>query len=431
MKKARVVIIGNGIAGITAALSLRAANSEAAITVISDETELFYSRTALMYVYMRELQFADTVVHPREFYKKKKIDLDFATVKRIDCNARRVETATQNIHEFDYLLIAPGSRPRLPQIAGVQLAGVQGLYGKEHLANLEQLTAKPIRRAVVVGGGLIGVELAEMLVNRKIPVTFLVRDDLYFRGVLPAAEAGLMTHEILRHGVDLRLRTELASLGGNSEGQVTAAITDKNERIDCDLVGLTIGVEPRIELAVGTPLKTSRGFLTDMFLETNVPDIFAAGDAAEVTLPDGNVKVQQLWYTGRMQGRIAGQNLARKIAGDPRLAYDPGIFFNSAKFFSLEYQTYGIVPPGASEKDSILWQNTDAQKLIRIAFDASTPERKVTGFNVLGIRYRHEVCEKWIREKTPLQSVVASLGDANFDPEFYPQFENQIKRQLA
>jgi NADPH-dependent 2,4-dienoyl-CoA reductase/sulfur reductase-like enzyme len=288
-----------------------------------------------------------------------------------------------------------------------------------------------MQRAVVVGGGLIGVELAEMLVSRKIPVTFLVRDDLYFRGVLPAAEAELVTDEILRHGVDLRLKAELASITGNAEGRVTAVVTDKNEHIDCNLVGLTIGVEPRIELAAGTPLKTSRGFLSDTFLETSVPGIFAAGDAAEVTLPDRQVKVQQLWYTGRMQGRIAGQNLARKISGQPLVAYNPGIFFNSAKFFSLEYQTYGIVPPGASEKDSVLWQNKEKQKLIRIAFDAATPERRVTGFNVLGIRYRHEVCEKWISEKTPLKSVADSLSDANFDPEFYPQFENEIKRQIA
>ncbi len=431
MKKARVVIIGNGIAGITAALTLRSENNEASILVISDETELFYSRTALMYVYMRELQFADTVVHAKEFYKKKRIDLEFATVKKLDCENRRVETTAGKDHAFDYLLIAPGSRPRMPGIAGETLTGVQGLYSRQHLEELELRTGSAVGRAVVVGGGLIGVELAEMLTKRRIPVTFLIRDKSYFRSILPEEESQLVTAEILRHGIDLRPETGLKSIEGNAAGQVSAVTTDKGESIACDLLGLTIGVQPRIELAAGTPLKTARGFTTDTCLQTNVPGIFAAGDAAEVMLPGNQAKVQQLWYTGRMQGRTAGQNLARAIAGSPLVPYDPGIFFNSAKFFSLEYQTYGIVPPEASPNNSVLWQDASQQKLIRISFDAQNPDRPVTGFNVLGIRYRHEVCEKWIREKIPVKQVAASLSEANFDPEFYPQFEKEIKRQIA
>ena len=176
MSTARVVIIGNGIAGITAALELRAESKDAHITVVSDETELFYSRTALMYVYMRELQFADTVVHPRQFYKKRGINLAFTKATAIDCNRRVVETADGAALPFDYLLLAPGSKPRMPGVPGETLDGVQGLYGKQHLETLERNTQKKISRAVIVGGGLIGVELAEMLNKRKIPVTFLVRD---------------------------------------------------------------------------------------------------------------------------------------------------------------------------------------------------------------------------------------------------------------
>jgi NADPH-dependent 2,4-dienoyl-CoA reductase/sulfur reductase-like enzyme len=431
VRPARVVIIGNGIAGITAALELRAESKDAHITVVSDETELFYSRTALMYVYMRELQFADTVVHPRQFYKKRGINLAFTKATAIDCNRRVVETADGAALPFDYLLLAPGSKPRMPGVPGETLDGVQGLYGKQHLETLERNTQKKISRAVIVGGGLIGVELAEMLNKRKIPVTFLVRDQLYFRSIFPEAEAQLVTDEIRRHGIDLRLDTKLKAIAGDAGRNVAAVVTDKSERIECNLVGLTVGVEPKLELAAGTPIKTSRGFLTDTNLATSAPGIFAAGDAAEVTLPGGKPQVQQLWYTGRMQGRLAGLNLARSISGRPLVDYDPGIFFNSAKFFSLEYQTYGVVPAGASAQDSLLWHTSEQKKLIRIAFGAGGGEPFVTGFNVLGIRYRHEVCEKWIREKTPLAKVVASLSEANFDPEFYPHFENEMKRQIA
>ncbi len=430
MKTPRVIIVGNGIAGITAALELRSENASAEITVISDETELFFSRTALMYVYMRDLQFADTVVHPREFYKKRKIHLEFGTVTQIDCDRRVVRMQAGHELAFDLLLLAPGSKPRRPGVAGEHLTGVQGLYSRAHLDNLERLSQKPVSRAVIVGGGLIGVELAEMLTTRRIPVTFLVRDALYFRNVFPAAEAQIVTDEIRRHGIDLRLDTTLATIEGDKIGGVAAVCTQKGENIACSFVGLTIGVEPRLELTEKTPLATARGILTDAHLETNVPGIFAAGDAAEVQLPGGRKQVQQLWYTGRMQGKVAGQNLARRISEKALMAYDPGIFFNSAKFFSIEYQTYGQVSPEASAADSILWHDAAKRKLIRVAFNNISADRSVTGFNVLGVRYRHEVCEKWIREKTPLATVAAALHEANFDPEFYPQFEDQLRSLL-
>lgn len=422
-----VAILGNGITGITAALTLRAENPDVKITVISNETELFYSRTALMYVYMRDLKFSDTVVHPAKFYQKQRIDLKFATVRGIDLGAKNIHTDSGECISYDYLLLAPGSRPKLPGIPGEDAIGVQGLYSAQDLDRLENHTANGNDRAVIVGGGLIGVELAEMLTRRRIPVTFLVRDQLYFASILPREEAQLVSDEIRRHGVDLRLDTELRTIEQDSGKKVCAVTTGSGERIACSLVGLTIGVTPRLELLAGTPLKSQRGILTDEFLETNIAGVFAAGDAAEVLLPGGNTRVQQLWYTGRMQGRAAGLNLARKLRGEPMQAYDPGIFFNSAKFFEIEYQTYGSVPATASPGDSLLWQHPKLPKLIRISFEVLNGQKIVRGFNVLGIRYRHEVCERWIREQAPLEKVMAGLHQANFDPEFFETFETNLK----
>ncbi len=421
-----VVIVGNGITGITAALAFRRENKNAKITVVSEETELFYSRTALMYVYMRQLTFKDTVVHPLQFYKKAKIDLQFAKVARIDYSQKQIHLDGGNAVRYDYLLMAPGSRPRMPGLAGENLGGVQGLYSKRDLERLESISAAGISHAVLVGGGLIGVELAEMLHTRGIPVSFLVRDALYFGGVLPKEEATMVTQEIQSHGIDLKLATELKSITGDGS-QITGVITAQGEKIPCSFLGMTIGVEPRLELTANTPIKTARGILTDAYLQTGVPGVFAAGDAAEVVLPEGSRKVQQLWYTGRMQGEIAGYNLAQAVAGGALKTYDPGIYFNSAKFFTLEYQTYGTVPATASAADSILWQNPGAKKLIRIAFAAEGAQRVVKGFNVLGVRYRHQVCEAWIRGQAPLEKVLSELDRANFDPEFYQHFENNLR----
>ncbi|MFP6645464.1 MAG: FAD-dependent oxidoreductase [Candidatus Latescibacterota bacterium] len=115
------------------------------------------------------------------------------------------------------------------------------------------------------------------------------------------------------------------------------AITDADERIECQLVGLTAGVGPNIDLVADCAIETGRGVLVDWSLRTNVPDVLAAGDCAEiVTHGDGRNLLQQVWYTGKRQARVA----ARVLAG-MEVAYDPGVWYNSAKFLDLEYHTYG------------------------------------------------------------------------------------------
>jgi NADPH-dependent 2,4-dienoyl-CoA reductase/sulfur reductase-like enzyme len=423
---AKVVIVGNGIAGTTAALRLRQLSPQAEITLISEETPLFYSRTALMYVYMRQLQFADTVVHPAEFYRKQRIILKQDLITSLDRQSRQL-AGESGTYGYDYLLLAPGSRPRLPGLVGETLHGVQGLYSKADLDRLEAQTKNPVSHAVIAGGGLIGVELAEMLASRKIPVTMLVREPQYFSHILPAAEAAMVTDEVSRH-IDLRLATTLSEIRGDRA--VRSVITSAGEEIPCALLGLTIGVEPRTELARSAGLAVKRGIVTDEFLRTADERVYAAGDAAELTLPGGESKVQQIWYTGRLQGEVAGVNLAAAITGKTPTAYDPGIYFNSARFFSIDYQTYGVVPATAGATDSLLWQNSTEHRLLRISYDPTRPERPVTGFNALGVRLLHPVCEDWIRNKAPLEWVVQNFDRAVFDPEFSTRYTKELRGLL-
>ncbi len=422
----KVVIVGNGIAGTTAALRLRQLSAEAEITLISEETPLFYSRTALMYVFMRQLKFEDTVVHPADFYRRQRIHLVHDLITSLDRNSRRLTGKSSSL-SYDYLLLAPGSRPRLPGLAGENLPGVQGLYARADLDLLEKQTEKPVSRAVVAGGGLIGVELAEMLRSRRIPVTMLVREPLYFSHILPREEAEMVTNEVAKH-VDLRLGTTLSAIRGDAA--VRTVVTSRGDEFPCDLLGLTIGVEPRTELARAAGLSVKRGIVTDKYLRTADERIYAAGDAAEVPLPGGETKVQQIWYTGRLQGELAGNNLAAAITGKAPTAYDPGIYFNSARFFSLDYQTYGLVPASADKDSSLLWQDATQRKLLRISFDADAPERFVTGFNAFGVRLLHTVCEAWIRDKTPLESVVQEFERAVFDPEFSKSYATELRSLL-
>ena len=108
-----------------------------------------------------------------------------------------------------------------------------------------------------------------------------------------------------------------------------------------------------------------------------------------------------------------------------KVKYNPGIWFNSAKFLDIEYQVYGDIRAQlADNQATIYWEHADGKKGIRITYDKN--EGNVLGFNLMGVRYRHEVCEKWIKDKTPIETVLRDLGLANFDPEFYKEYEHEV-----
>ena len=187
---------------------------------------------------------------------------------------------------YDKLIIASGSIPNKFGWKGQDINGVQGLYSKQDLDLLEENT-KSIGRAVIVGGGLIGIELAEMLCSRHIPVTFLVRERSFWNGVLPKGESAMINRHIREHHVDLRLGTGLAEILPGENNRVKAVLTNKGETIPCRLVGLTAGVSPNIAFLAGSGIETGKGVLVNRYLETNIPGVYAIGDCAEQREPKG------------------------------------------------------------------------------------------------------------------------------------------------
>ena len=178
-----IVIIGNGISGVTAARHIRK-NSDKRITIISAETDYFFSRTALMYVYMGHMKYEHTKPYENYFWKKNRIDLKRGFVQTVDHANNQLIFADGSTMSYDKLIIAVGSKPNKFGWPGQDLDGVQGLYSKQDVDMLEQNAPnnEVCKRAVIVGGGLIGVEMAEMFHSRDIPVTFLVREKSFCSG---------------------------------------------------------------------------------------------------------------------------------------------------------------------------------------------------------------------------------------------------------
>ena len=245
----QIVIIGNGISGVTLARHIRK-NSDKKIIIISAETEFFFSRTALMYIYMGHMKFEHTQPYENWFWKKNRIELLKAYVKDIDTKQKALHLANGTILNYDKLVIATGSKPNKFGWPGQDLEGVMGMYHKQDLENLERLAPnkEACNRAVIVGGGLIGIELAEMLNSRNIPVTFLVRESSFWNGILTKGESAMINNHIKNHHIDLRLSTNLKEIKSDENGRVKSVIIEETgEEITCNIVGLTAGVTPNID----------------------------------------------------------------------------------------------------------------------------------------------------------------------------------------
>jgi len=418
-----IAILGNGISGITAARHIRKL-SKHDITVISAESDYFFSRTALMYIYMGHMRLKDTQPYENWFWEKNRIQLKKAWIESVNFAQKHLITASGEQINYDKLILGVGSAPNKFGWPGQDLERVNGLYTLQDLSAMEDATQEGIERAVVVGGGLIGIEMAEMFHSRDIPVSLLVREESYWNQVLPPEESAMVNREIKRHGIDLRLDTELKEIIDDGSGKACAVITKDGERIDCQYVGLTAGVHPNIDFLQETELETQKGILVDEFLQTNLPDVYAIGDCAQLRSPrSGRKAIEAVWYTGRMMGEVAAYNVCGQ-----EIAYDPGIWFNSAKFMDIEYQVYGDVQAQAPEAHrQLYWEHPEDRKSIRIIYHA---ESKATiGFNLMGVRYRHQVCEKWMEEAVPIEEVLQQLSLANFDPEFYQTFEKKVVQQ--
>lgn len=441
-----IVIVGNGVAGIEAAMAVRAREPSHRIMLVSEESDHFFSRTALMYVLSGQMSYRDIEPLERDVYERLGFERIRARAVRLDPDAHQLVLADGRMLHYDRLLIASGSRPRAPEWEGYHLRGVghfvtmqdlrwleQEIHGKQGVdlppnastyvsddprsPYRERELASKVRgrlaqRAVVVGGGLIGIETVETMLAAKIPVSFLIREDTFWPIALDEREAGYIATELRHHGVDVRQGENVQRLVGDDKGAVEQVMTDKGV-IPTDLVIAAIGVVPNTEwLANSVARDTAGGILVGEHLETSAPDVWAAGDCASVRWYNGAVRPEQLWYTARDQGRIAGRNLL----GD-EASYRRGTWYNSAKLMDIEYTTAGLVNMRVPGEQSWFYEETGAvHSTTRIVFVGD----RVIGMNFLGRRWDHAVCLRWIEERRSPMYVLQHLRQAAFDTEFVP-----------
>jgi NADPH-dependent 2,4-dienoyl-CoA reductase/sulfur reductase-like enzyme len=418
------VIVGNGVCGTEAALALRGRDADARITIISDEHDHFFSRPALMYIFAGQTTLRDTEPYDHALYERMGFDRVRKGVATIDAAGHALIFTDGERLAYDKLLLAVGSKARPAPWPG---AGGPGLHYFVTLRDLEGLDreARKGMRAAVIGGGLIGVEVAEILHNRGLHVTFVIRENWYFPAALDANESAVVAGHMRGHGVDVRVSAGVDEIQRGGNGRPTG-VRIGSDVLPAGIVVSSIGVMPNTAFLAGglIALHKNAAIEVDDALKTNADDVWAAGDCANVTWADGSRRPEQLWYTARDQGRAA----AASMLGD-EIAYRRGTWYNSAKFFDIEWTTAGWVPvtldfdgtPIDPGPDVRTWfqrvpGTVNTQKIV-------TKGDRVIGFNFLGTRWNHEPLLEWIHERRGLDWVLKHLDEAQFDEEFMPRFQ--------
>ena len=298
----RFLILGNGIAGLTAAETIRRTLPEAEITMLTDEPEPTYARPLLSKVYLKTLNKERLYVHPPEWYSEHRIDLRLNTrAEAIDPSAHTVTTAAGETLGYDKLIYALGTAPFVPPYDYIP-GGVFTVRSLADIYEIHRYTAVA-KNIVVIGGGVIGLEIAWELRQMGPAVTVLELASRLMSRQLDTQSAALITQLIESNGVAVRTGVSINGMLGGADGNVTGVEMADGSVFPADLVIISAGLRPRKQLAEAAGLACGRGVLVNDFMQTSDPDIYAVGDCME-----GRFMNPALWAYSKASALTAARN---------------------------------------------------------------------------------------------------------------------------
>jgi 3-phenylpropionate/trans-cinnamate dioxygenase ferredoxin reductase component len=308
----RYVIVGASLAGATAAITLRDEGADGTVTLIGAEDEPPYERPPLSKAYLRgDVPFDKALVRPAAFYPEHGIDAILGTrATRIDLSTRTVELDDHRQVPFDALLIATGGRNRRVSVPGADLEGIYGLRTVQDADRIREEMV-PGRRAVVVGMGFIGSEVAASLRQKGLDVVAIDPSRTPLFRVLGEAVGQTLAELHRAHGVRTIFEDTVAAFEGTR--RVTHVVTKAGLRLECDFVVVGIGIEPAVELLDGSGIHVDNGVVVDEYCQTNVSGVYAAGDVANHYHPVFNRRIRvEHWQNAIKQGAAAARNMIGK-----------------------------------------------------------------------------------------------------------------------
>jgi NADPH-dependent 2,4-dienoyl-CoA reductase/sulfur reductase-like enzyme len=410
----KYVIVGAGVAGMAALEAIRSIDQSGEILMVSDDPHGYYSRPGLAYFLTGELH--DKALYPLALDSKKiKFDHLKGRVTRILQAEHALEIEGKTRLAYDRLLLATGASAIPLGVPGSMLEGVVKL---DHLGDAKRILklAKRGGTAVVVGGGITALELVEGLLARGMKVHYLLRGDRYWSNVLDRQESHIVEERLQAEGVMVHHHAELVEINGRN-GRVIGVRFLDGRSLKCDIVAYAIGIHPSLELAAQTGLALDRGFLVNEHLQTNDPDIYAAGDAAQAYDPlSGRSVLDSLWNPAREQGRVAGMNMAGR-----KTAYLKSPPFNVTRLAGLTTTIIGTVGRGLDQDvlgiargDSETWRDLPDAIVAQGGFDVNhmrllIGENSLIGAVLMGDQTLSKPLQKMIFNRADISTIRAKL----------------------
>jgi len=409
------VVIGSGVAGIAAIEAIRSVDTEGEIILIGSDPHGYYSRPGLAYYLTGEIP--DKVL-----FSKRPEDFQNLGVQPLHGNVKRILRAEQHVElegreyvPYDRLLLAVGALATPLDVSGSQFDGV---FKLDHLTDARQIVknAKRGKIAVVVGGGITALELVEGLLARGMKVHYLLRGDRYWSNVLDFQESKIIEHRLKQEGVELHYHAEIDEIIGK-ENRISAVRLKNKTILQCDMLAYAIGVQPQTHLAKQAALEVDRGILVDEYMQTNDPNIFAAGDVAQVYDPLSKRSViESLWTPSREQGTTAGLNMAGR-----KKSYTKSVAFNVTRLAGLTTTIIGTVGQGQDQDligivrgDSETWQQMPDTTVAQTGFDVNhvrvmVGKQTLLGAVIMGDQTLSNPLQKMISNKVNISSIRKEL----------------------
>jgi NADPH-dependent 2,4-dienoyl-CoA reductase/sulfur reductase-like enzyme len=348
-------VLGSGPAGTRGSETLRKCDREARVVVVSADPYPFYNRILLSKAFLEtdDLSPEEVVIKPAEVHAAQRIELKAQTrAIRLDPDAHEIELSSGESLTYEKCLIVTGASPIRPSIPGIDLPGVFELRTLENAVAL-RAAARGVEQAVIIGGGLIGVEVAAALTKRGVSCTMLALEPWLF-GHLAPERVGHALEAIMRSG-GVTLELEAAAQAIDRDGGRLVVHTADGRNFPADLVPVGVGVTPNVEFLDGAGLADRAGVRVDAFLRTAAPDLYAAGDVAAYDDPLTGVRHRvEHWLHAQHQGRHAAENM---IAEEPTpyrrvSSYDTALFGVSvvvvgAPELATEWSTEGDLVNGS------------------------------------------------------------------------------------
>jgi len=410
------IIIGNSAAGISAVEAIRQRDKTPKILVFSDEDYPAYCRCLISYYLAGEVGEDKIFYRPESFYQENNIELFLnKKVLRIDPKKNRIVCEDKSQFSYDALLIATGASPKFPEIKGIKKRGVFGfrtIKDTKEIAGLLPVT----KTACVLGGGLIGLKAAYGLKKRNIEVKVVIKSRQVLSQMLDFQASSFVQKRLEENGIEIILGQDIAEIIGN--GDIKAIKLDSGKAFESSLVIVGKGVSPNIDLIRETEIKLNEGILANNFMQTNIPNIYTAGDVCEgfdVTL--GKHAVNALWPVAVEQGKVAGANMA----GD-NLYYDGSLGMNSIEFFGLPVVSLGIykIKEGDTSFNELKLRDIKANIYKRIIFK----DNFIVGATLVGDIKNSGIFLRLIRERIDVSSFKDRLLQENFG---YPDIMDLVK----